>query len=135
MHIKTPVLKSLLNKAAGPKACKFIKKWLQHRCFPVNIAKFLRTPILKNIYVRLLLSDFRKWLFRTFFLNSRFQNHPDLKILKMYQPLSNQSFNHNLAHMLFLNLTPKLSFEPWFRICLSLLVTTGKANACSPWTS
>ena len=31
-------------------ACNFIKKRLQHRCFPVNIAKFLRRPILKNIY-------------------------------------------------------------------------------------
>ena len=25
------------------KACNFIKKILQHRCFPVNIAEFLRT--------------------------------------------------------------------------------------------
>ena len=49
IHMKTPVLKSLLN---------FIKKRLQHRCFPVNIAKFLSTSILKNICVRLLL----KWL-------------------------------------------------------------------------
>ena len=31
------------------KACNFIKKRLQHMCFPVNIAKFLITPILKNI--------------------------------------------------------------------------------------
>ena len=45
--IKTTVLKSLLNKVAG-------RKGLQHRCFPVNIAKFL-TPILKNICERLLL--------------------------------------------------------------------------------
>ena len=29
-------------------ACKFIKR-LQHRCFPVNIAKFLRTSIWKSI--------------------------------------------------------------------------------------
>ena len=28
---------------------EFIKKILQHRCFLVNIAKFLRTPILKKI--------------------------------------------------------------------------------------
>ena len=34
---------------------KFIKKRLQHRCFPVNFAKFLRTPILRNICERLLL--------------------------------------------------------------------------------
>ena len=33
----------------------FIKKRLQHRCFPLDIAIFLRTPILKNIYKRLLL--------------------------------------------------------------------------------
>ena len=32
-----------------------IKKRLQHRCFPINIAKFLRTSILKNICERLLL--------------------------------------------------------------------------------
>ena len=30
------------------KACKFMKKRHQHRCFPVNIAKFLRTAFLKN---------------------------------------------------------------------------------------
>ena len=37
-------------------ACNFIKKKLQHRSFPVNIEKFLRTPLLKNIYELLLLS-------------------------------------------------------------------------------
>ena len=46
---KTPVLKSLFNKVTGLKACNFIKRNLQHRCFLVNIVKFLRTPILKNI--------------------------------------------------------------------------------------
>ena len=34
----------------------FIKKRLQHRCFPVKFAKLLRTHISKNIYERLLLS-------------------------------------------------------------------------------
>ena len=34
----------------------FFKKRLQHRCFPVKLAKFLRTPILNNICQRLLLS-------------------------------------------------------------------------------
>ena len=33
----------------------FIEKRIQHRYFPVNIAKFLRTPILKNICERLFL--------------------------------------------------------------------------------
>ena len=36
---RTPVLESLFNKAAF--LIKFIKKKLQHRCFSVNIAKFL----------------------------------------------------------------------------------------------
>ena len=36
------------------KACNLILKRLQHRCFPVNIAKFLRTPNLKNTCDRLL---------------------------------------------------------------------------------
>ena len=31
------------------------RKW--HRCFPVNFAKFLRTPILKNISERLVLEN------------------------------------------------------------------------------
>ena len=37
-------------------ACNFIKKKLQHSCFPVKFAKFLKTPILKNICERLLLN-------------------------------------------------------------------------------
>ena len=36
-------------------ACSFIKKRLQLRCFPVNIARFLRPPILKNFCEQLLL--------------------------------------------------------------------------------
>ena len=37
------------------KAWNFSKKRLQRRCFPVKFARFLRTPILKNICKRLLL--------------------------------------------------------------------------------
>ena len=47
--------RSLFNKVAGLQTCNFNKKRLQYRCFPVNFAKFLGTPILKNIYERLLL--------------------------------------------------------------------------------
>ena len=36
------------------KACNFMKKRLQDRCFPVKTAKFLRTPFLKDIRERLL---------------------------------------------------------------------------------
>ena len=37
---QTFVLESLFDKVAGLKASNFIKKRLQHRRFPVNIAKF-----------------------------------------------------------------------------------------------
>ena len=40
-HRKTPVLESLFSKFVGFQACNLIKKRLQHRWFPVNIAKFL----------------------------------------------------------------------------------------------
>ena len=48
MYRKTLVLESLFTKVAGLRACNFIKKKLQHRYFPVGIAKFLRTPFLLN---------------------------------------------------------------------------------------
>ena len=54
---KTPVLESLFNKIAGLKACSFIKKRLQYKCFPVNTAKFFRILTLKNICERLLLDE------------------------------------------------------------------------------
>ena len=45
LHWETPVLKSLFNRVA------------EHWCFPVEFAKFLRTPILKNICKRQLLKS------------------------------------------------------------------------------
>ena len=44
---KISVLESLFNKVAELQVCNFIKKWLQHTLYPVNIAKeqlFYRTP-------------------------------------------------------------------------------------------
>ena len=40
IHRKTPVLESL--------ACSLIKKRLQDRCFPMNVAKFLGIAFLQN---------------------------------------------------------------------------------------
>ena len=40
-HRKAPALESLFNKVVDLKNCNFIKKRLQHSCFPVNITKFL----------------------------------------------------------------------------------------------
>ena len=38
------MLESFFDKIAGVQDCNFIKKSLKHRWFPVNFAKFLRTP-------------------------------------------------------------------------------------------
>ena len=58
--VKKSVLKNFANLTEkhlcwSLLTCNFIK--LQHRCFSVRFAKFLRTPILKNICERLLLSN------------------------------------------------------------------------------
>ena len=44
-----------LNKDAGLRPATLLKKRLWHRYFPVNFAKFLRTPFLQNTSGRLLL--------------------------------------------------------------------------------
>ena len=49
IHRKTPVQGSIFNKVEVHQACNFIKKRLQHRYFLVNIVKFIRRTILKNI--------------------------------------------------------------------------------------
>ena len=45
MFFKIDVLKNFANFTEKHlKACNFIKKRLQHRCFPVKFAKFLKAP-------------------------------------------------------------------------------------------
>ena len=55
---ESAVLESLFKKVAVLIACNFIKKTPQHRCFCLNIAKFVRLPILKNICEWLLFDCF-----------------------------------------------------------------------------
>ena len=50
---KHPCWSLFLNKKSGLQSWNFIKTRLQHRCFPVDIAKFSRTSVLKNIFERL----------------------------------------------------------------------------------
>ena len=52
---KTLLFESLFNKVTGLRACNFIKKRLQHSSFPVQLDKFLKTSLLKNICERLFL--------------------------------------------------------------------------------
>ena len=71
------MLESLFNKRL--KACNFIKKMLQPKCFAVNIAKFVRTSILKNICERLLLCFNMEIYFLDGF--SSYKNHePEIKL-------------------------------------------------------
>ena len=52
-----PLHQSLyFNKNAGLRLAILLKKELWHRCFPVNFATFLRTPIFKEHFWWLLLS-------------------------------------------------------------------------------
>ena len=49
VHRKIPVLEPTFNKVANLQVCSFIEKRLQNRYFPVNIVKYFRISILKNI--------------------------------------------------------------------------------------
>ena len=55
--LSSPSFKNILFFSEFPilKTCNFIKKRLKHRYFPINIDKFLKLPILKNICERLFL--------------------------------------------------------------------------------
>ena len=53
-----PVPESLFSKVAGLRAATLLKKGLWYRCFPVNFAKFLRTPSLIEHLWWLLLQGF-----------------------------------------------------------------------------
>ena len=56
---KTHALEAFFNKVMNLRSiCNFINKRLQHWCFPEKFAKFSATPVLKNVYERLLL----RWL-------------------------------------------------------------------------
>ena len=59
---KHPCQKLFFNNIAGLRPATFLKKILWHRCFPVNFAKFSRTPFSQNTSGRLLL-DITRILF------------------------------------------------------------------------
>ena len=63
------------------KASNFFKKRLQHRCFPVNIAQFLRTPTLKNVCDQLLLYSQLKNLINWSYSSEVFCKEAVLKII------------------------------------------------------
>ena len=54
---KHPCKSLFLNKVSALKPATSLKKRLWHKCFPVNFAKFLRTPFLTEHLRRLLLEQ------------------------------------------------------------------------------
>ena len=76
-------------KITSLQASNFMKKRLQHICFPVNIEKFLKTPIL-NYFFKVLLFDIKLqvnkrntlkkvcqyiYLLKTMYFSNKFQLH------------------------------------------------------------
>ena len=82
----------------------FIKNRLQHSCFPVNIVKYLRTPVLKNICERLFKrfpicannKQHKKWG-RHFLKNKTKKKHSKTQLDE-----NNLLFHDALDHFLFL---------------------------------
>ena len=72
------------NKVAGLRPATLLKKKLWHRCFPVNFAKFLRTPFLTEhlrwlflLYYTFYAYDFFPMILST--RNKAFQSNPSKK--------------------------------------------------------
>ena len=96
------------NENAGLRSCSFIKKRLQHRCFPLNIATFLKTPVLKNICERLF-ECFPTWIDN---ITSNIWSAEDIskrkessKSCKTQLDEKNLPFHDALDHFVFLYLT------------------------------
>ena len=49
-------IRKIHSKTPAPESATLLKKRLRRRCFPVDFAKFLRTPFSQNTSGRLLLS-------------------------------------------------------------------------------
>ena len=58
IHRKNLCQSLFFNKVTGLRPVTLLKKRLLHSYFPVNVAKFLRTPFLQNTSRRLLLNTF-----------------------------------------------------------------------------
>ena len=61
------------NKSAGMRTATLLKKSLWYRCFPVNIAKFPRTPFFIEHLRWLLLNQFTRNSLKNLLLNLEYQ--------------------------------------------------------------
>ena len=93
---------SLSSKVAGLRT----NKRLRHKCFPVKLAKFLRTPILKNICQRLLLSHLSKLFFiekvlTIFFVETRIRLYDNQKSKSLATPSPDLSSSDQVVHRVY----------------------------------
>ena len=94
------MLKSFFNKVPGVKGIDVILKRFQTRCLSVNIAKFLRTRILRIIWERLLLyseqvvleDDESTYLFARF--EKRLVHSPQSYILHNHRSFCHRKYQH-----------------------------------------
>ena len=96
------------NKVADLRPATFLKKRLWHRCFPVNFAKFGRTPFLQNTSGRLLLYIFKllNWREKSFLINGEFSFQITVRIsIKIL----------NMSNIFDIFLCPQDKFEPFLR--------------------
>ena len=96
IHRKMPLLESLFSKVASLKTCNFIERRLQHGCFPVNIAKFLRKFYFKNTtggYFCSLNSSGIWWYRETDDISSFFSLSVLLKLLKQGKLITFENYN------------------------------------------
>ena len=80
---------NLFLSSCRSSVCNFIKKRFQHRCFSVNIAKFLKMVILKKICERLLLGDVKR-------------NYSSMKTVKKLLYFSQQSQENTFTWVSFI---------------------------------
>ena len=98
------MLESLLKKIASLKVCNFIKKRPQLKCFPVNITKFLRLPISKNIC---------NWLLFYCFNGSMLQG-PKSSRSKLYDSVRLQGLSHRSRFFVFKSISLVLNQVPTY---------------------
>ena len=99
------MLESLFKNVAGLKAYNFIKKRPEHRCFPVNIAKFLVLLNSKNNCERLLFD----------FFNGSLLHRPKGSRCRLYDGVRLQGPTHG-SRFLFLSwYEPTPSSRPAFK--------------------
>ena len=129
VHMKTPVVESLFNKYAYLKTCNFIKKRFQHRCFPVKLAKLLRTPFFTEHIQWLLLEISHELSLFIAFENNEWCHF----VVRIGSPAFISFFLRVFHFILFLSLF--LAFFVWilllfgFEVSLSILKT--KEWGCS----